>query len=59
MSSELPLTERAQHLLKVLVEHHIRDGKPVGSTTLSRNSGLKVSSATIRNTMSDLEAMGL
>ena len=59
MSAELPLTERAQHLLKVLVEHHIRDGKPVGSATLSRNSGLEVSAATIRNTMSDLEAMGL
>ncbi|MBT3196792.1 MAG: heat-inducible transcription repressor HrcA [Gammaproteobacteria bacterium] len=59
MSSELPLTERAQHLLKVLVEHHIRDGKPVGSTTLSRSSRIKVSAATIRNTMSDLEMMGL
>ncbi len=59
MSAENPLTERAQHLLKVLVEHHIRDGKPVGSTTLSRSSEIKVSAATIRNTMSDLEAMGL
>ncbi len=59
MSSEISLTERAQHLLKVLVEHHIRDGRPVGSTTLSRDSGLKVSAATIRNTMSDLESMGL
>ncbi len=59
MSAELPLTERAQHLLKVLVEHHIRDGKPVGSTTLSRSSGLKVSAATVRNTMADLEGMGL
>lgn len=59
MSAEHPLTERAQHLLKVLVEHHIRDGKPVGSTTLSRSSGIKVSAATVRNTMSDLEAMGL
>ncbi len=58
-STDHPLTERAQHLLKVLVEHHIRDGKPVGSSTLSQNSGLKVSAATIRNTMSDLEAMGL
>ncbi len=59
MSADLPLTERAQHLLKVLVEHHIREGTPVGSTTLSRSSGLKVSAATIRNTMSDLEEMGL
>ncbi|HIJ22884.1 MAG: heat-inducible transcription repressor HrcA [Gammaproteobacteria bacterium] len=59
MSGELSLTERAQYLLKVLVEHHIRDGKPVASTTLSRSSGLKVSAATVRNTMSDLEGMGL
>ena len=59
MSSELPLSERAQHLLKVLVESHIRDGRPVGSTTLTRSSGLKVSAATVRNTMSDLEMMGL
>ncbi len=59
MSSEISLTERAQHLLKVLVEHHIRDGRPVGSTTLSREAGLRVSAATIRNTMSDLEKLGL
>ncbi len=59
MSRRISLTDRAQHLLKVLVEHHIRDGRPVGSTTLSRDSGLQVSAATIRNTMSDLEKMGL
>ncbi|MBC8518827.1 MAG: heat-inducible transcriptional repressor HrcA [Gammaproteobacteria bacterium] len=59
MSSGTSLTDRAQHLLKVLVEHHIRDGRPVGSTTLSRDSGLQVSAATIRNTMSDLEKRGL
>ncbi len=59
MSNESRLSERAQLLLKVLVEHHIRDGKPVGSGTLSRSSGLKVSAATVRNTMSDLESMGL
>ncbi len=59
MGKEIPLTDRAQRLLKALVEHHIREGRPVGSTTLSREPGLKVSSATIRNTMSDLGAMGL
>lgn len=59
MSSGISLTDRAQHLLKVLVEQHIRDGRPVGSTTLARDSGLQVSAATIRNTMSDLEGMGL
>ncbi|MGD9341518.1 MAG: heat-inducible transcriptional repressor HrcA, partial [Chromatiales bacterium] len=44
--------ERAQHLLRTLVERYIRDGQPVGSRTLSRESGLDLSSATIRNVMS-------
>lgn len=52
------LSERAQHLLKLLVEHYIRDGQPVGSRTLSRDSGLSLSSATIRNVMADLEELG-
>lgn len=53
------LSPRAQHLLKVLVEQYIRDGQPVGSRTLSRDSGLDVSAATIRNVMADLEDLGL
>ena len=52
------LNERAQQLLKLLVEHYIRDGQPVGSRTLSRDLGLKLSAATIRNVMSDLEELG-
>ncbi|MDE2234118.1 MAG: heat-inducible transcriptional repressor HrcA [Gammaproteobacteria bacterium] len=52
------LNERAQHLLKVLVEHYIRDGEPVGSRTLSRDSGLELSPASIRNVMADLEELG-
>lgn len=52
------ISERASILLKTLVEHHIRDGQPVGSTTLMRSSGLPVSAATIRNVMSDLEERG-
>jgi len=52
------LTERAQHLLKVLVERHIRDGQPVGSRTLARDAGLDLSSATVRNVMADLEELG-
>jgi heat-inducible transcriptional repressor len=51
-------TERAQQLLKVLIESYIRDGQPVGSRTLSRDSGMSLSSATIRNVMADLEAYG-
>ena len=52
------LGERAQHLLRVLIESYIRDGQPVGSRALSRESGLQLSSATVRNVMADLEALG-
>ncbi|MGH8278577.1 MAG: heat-inducible transcriptional repressor HrcA [Gammaproteobacteria bacterium] len=61
MSSGTPsggLNERAQRLLKALVERYIRDGEPVGSRTLSRNSGLDLSPASIRNVMADLEELG-
>ena len=51
--------ERAQFLLKALIQRFIRDGQPVGSRTLSRDSGLELSPATIRNVMSDLEDLGL
>ncbi len=53
-----PLSDRAQQLLKVLIESYIRDGQPVGSRSLSRDSGMSLSSATIRNVMADLEAYG-
>jgi len=52
------LNERARHLLKTLIERHIRDGQPVGSRVLARDSGLDLSPATIRNIMADLEEMG-
>ncbi len=55
---ETRLSERAQQLLKVLVESYIRDGQPVGSRSLSRESGVLLSSATIRNVMADLENYG-
>jgi heat-inducible transcriptional repressor len=51
--------DRGQHLLRVLIQRYIRDGQPVGSRTLSKDSGLELSPATIRNVMSDLEDMGL
>ena len=52
------IDERAQHLLRVLVAKYIREGHPVGSRTLSRDSGVDLSPATIRNIMADLEDMG-
>jgi len=53
-----PMDKRAQILLKTLVEQYISDGQPIGSRTLLQHSGLEVSSATIRNVMSDLERLG-
>jgi len=52
------LNDRARHLLTVLVESYIREGQPVGSRTLSRDSGLNLSAATVRNVMADLEEYG-
>ena len=52
------LEPRAQHLLKTLIERYIDEGQPVGSRMLSRQSGLELSPATIRNVMADLEEMG-
>lgn len=52
------LDARAQHLFRVLVENYINDGQPIGSRTLARASELDVSAATVRNIMSDLEALG-
>ena len=57
--SEGPVSERAQHFLKVLIERYIRDGQPVGSRTLAKDAGLDLSPATIRNVMADLEDLGL
>ena len=52
------MDRRAQIILKTLVERHIADGEPVGSRVLSRQSGLELSPATVRNVMADLEEMG-
>ncbi|MDH5191714.1 MAG: heat-inducible transcriptional repressor HrcA, partial [Gammaproteobacteria bacterium] len=53
------VSDRAQQLLKLLIENYIRDGSPVGSGTLARSGQLDLSSATIRNVMADLEDLGL
>src|SRR4249920_3443857 len=59
MSTDIPvLSERAQILLKTLIERYIADGQPVGSRALSKYSGLDLSPASIRNVMADLEEMG-
>ncbi|GAB4177926.1 MAG: heat-inducible transcriptional repressor HrcA [Rhodocyclaceae bacterium] len=52
------LDQRAQVLLKTLIERYIAEGQPVGSRALSKYSGLELSPATVRNVMADLEEMG-
>ncbi|MDH5469693.1 MAG: heat-inducible transcriptional repressor HrcA [Gammaproteobacteria bacterium] len=52
------ISERAQQMLRALIERFVVDGQPVGSRTLARDAGLKLSPATIRNVMSDLEELG-
>lgn len=56
---EFQLNQRAELVLKGLIGLYISDGNPVGSRTLSRETGLALSAATIRNVMADLEEHGL
>src|SRR3979490_82138 len=58
-SSDSFPSERAQRLLKMLVERYISDGQPVGSRALARLSGVHLVPARIRNVMADLEELGL
>ncbi len=52
------LSERSRRLLAVLVREYVATGEPVSSQALARQSGLGVSSATIRNMFARLEAEG-
>ncbi len=52
------LNVRARHLLRTLIARYIEQGRPVGSRTLARHSGLSLSPATVRNVMADLEDSG-
>jgi len=53
------MTERSREVFRRVVESYLESGDPVGSRTLSRNMSEKVSAATIRNVMQDLEYLGL
>lgn len=57
--SAVKLNDRAEMLLRALVEKYIKEGQPVGSRTLSKSIELSLSPATIRNVMADLEDLGL
>lgn len=53
------LDERSREVLRLLIQHHVQTGEPVGSETLAAQMSRAVSPATIRNIMADLERLGL
>src|ERR1041385_9458909 len=57
MASE-ELSKRERSVLEAVIRTYVETAEPAGSRTLSQRSGLGVSPATIRNTMSDLEEKG-
>lgn len=56
---DMELDERKYKILDSIIKNYLETGEPVGSRTISKDSGLNLSSATIRNEMSDLEDLGL
>jgi heat-inducible transcriptional repressor len=52
------LDERKTKILKAIIHTYLETGEPVGSRTISKYTDLNLSSATIRNEMSDLEELG-
>ena len=52
------LDGRKKKILKAIIQTYLETGEPVGSRTISKFTDLNLSSATIRNEMSDLEDMG-
>jgi heat-inducible transcriptional repressor len=57
--SSTELSRRAQKILHAVVTEYLHGGDPVGSRTVTRRHDLKLSPATVRNVMADLEEMGL
>lgn len=55
----MELSERKKRILRAVVESYIQTAEPVGSRSVMDSAGLRVSSATIRNEMAELEALGL
>ena len=54
----MELNERKQKILEAIIRNYMETGEPVGSRTVSKYTDLNLSSATIRNELSDLEEMG-
>jgi heat-inducible transcriptional repressor len=60
MSRAIPqLNQRSSEILRQIIDGYLETGEPVGSRTLSRNLGMELSPATIRNVMADLQDAGL
>ena len=55
----MELQERKMKILQAIIRNYLETGEPVGSRTISKDTDLNLSSATIRNEMADLEEMGL
>ena len=55
---KMDLNERSMIVLKSIIENYIQNSEPIGSRTLSKSIGFKLSPATIRNIMSDLAESG-
>ncbi|SPF79455.1 heat-inducible transcriptional repressor HrcA [Pseudoprimorskyibacter insulae] len=53
------MNDRSREVFRRVVEAYLQSGEPVGSRTLTRSLSEKVSAATIRNVMQDLEYLGL
>ena len=58
MQAREELSERKLTILHAIIQTYLETGEPVGSRTISKYADLGLSSATIRNEMSDLEEMG-
>ena len=54
----MELSERKMKILKAIIATYLKTGEPVGSRTISKDTDLHLSSATIRNEMADLEELG-
>jgi len=54
----MELDDRKVKILKAVIQNYLETGEPVGSRTISKYTDLKLSSATIRNEMADLEELG-
>ena len=54
----MQMDDRKWTILQAIIKTYLETGEPVGSRTISKYPGLNLSSATIRNEMSDLEEMG-